>query len=118
MVPVVLHGLLGSDGILAPEHLDEGVALVLVHDAGLNLAVPAEDLSQLGLGACDAAHEKSPAQHLDVTIGQGRVVLDPLVLRLGLGLGCETAGSGRRALAVAVTSPVFLSCTSSSAALG
>jgi hypothetical protein len=44
MVPVVLHSFLRSDSVLAPVHLDEGVALVLVDNASLNLAVPTEDL--------------------------------------------------------------------------
>lgn len=102
MVSIVLHGFLGADRVLAPVHLDEGVALVLVDDAGLHLPVPAEDLAQLGFRARDAAHEKSSAQHLDVTVGQRVVVLHPLVLGRGLGLRGETAASGRRALSVVV----------------
>jgi hypothetical protein len=49
VVSVVLHGFLGADSVLAPVHLDEGMTLVFVDDARLNLAIPAEDLSQLRL---------------------------------------------------------------------
>ncbi len=39
------HADLCPLGVLAEVHLDEGMSLVLVDDAGLDLAKPAEDLS-------------------------------------------------------------------------
>ncbi len=45
------HANLCPLGVLAEVHLDEGVSLVLVDDAGLDLAKAAEDLSQFHVGA-------------------------------------------------------------------
>jgi hypothetical protein len=42
---VLIHALLGLDGVFAVVHLDKGMAFVLVDDAGLDLAELAEDLS-------------------------------------------------------------------------
>jgi hypothetical protein len=47
----VLHGGLGPLGVLAEEHLDKGMALVLVDDAGLDLAETVEDFAELVFGA-------------------------------------------------------------------
>jgi hypothetical protein len=46
LVTGFLHGNLCPLGILAEEHLDESVALVLVDDASLHLPVAAEDLAE------------------------------------------------------------------------
>lgn len=51
---ILLHGLFRDLGVFAKVHLDEGVSLVPVHDARLHLAVLAEELSELGLGAAVA----------------------------------------------------------------
>ena len=48
-----VHGGLCSLGILAVGHLDKGVALVPVNDAGLHFAVAAKDASEFGLGATE-----------------------------------------------------------------
>ncbi len=47
----VLHAFLCLFGVLAEIHLDEGVALLLVHDASLNLAVLAEFVAKFGFRA-------------------------------------------------------------------
>ena len=47
----VLHAFLCLLGVLAKIHLDEGVALLLVHDASLNLAILAEFIAKFGFGA-------------------------------------------------------------------
>ena len=43
----ILHGRLCPLGVLAEEHLDKGMALVLVDDAGLDLAETVEDFAEL-----------------------------------------------------------------------
>ena len=48
---VVFHVGLGSLGILAGKHLDKGMSLVLVDDAGLDGTVAAKDGAQFRLGA-------------------------------------------------------------------
>jgi hypothetical protein len=48
-----LHGLFGGYGILPGDHLDKSMALVSVDDAGLDLAVLAEDVAELLLGASE-----------------------------------------------------------------
>ena len=47
----VLCAFLGIYGVFASEHLDKGMALVPVHDACLDGAEAAEDISELSLGA-------------------------------------------------------------------
>lgn len=47
----VLHGVFGVHGFVAADHLDEGVALLPVDDAGLHDAELVKDAAQLGLGA-------------------------------------------------------------------
>lgn len=51
LAPHFLHGDLCPLGILAVVHLDEGMALILVDDAGLHLAKTVENIAELGFGA-------------------------------------------------------------------
>jgi hypothetical protein len=46
----ILHSGLCPLGVLAEEHLDKSMALVLVNNAGLDLAETAEDSAELALG--------------------------------------------------------------------
>lgn len=48
---VVLHVVLGILGVLASQHLDKGMSLILVDDASLDGTVAAEDSAQLRLRA-------------------------------------------------------------------
>ena len=45
-MPEMLHPFFGNDGFVASDHLDKGMALVDVDDAGLHPAKLNEDLSQ------------------------------------------------------------------------
>jgi hypothetical protein len=47
---LVLHGGFGSLGILAKEHFDKGMALVLVDNTRLHSPVAGKELTQLVLG--------------------------------------------------------------------
>lgn len=47
----ILHAFLCADSILARQHLDKCMALVLVDDACLDNAETVEYLAELGLGA-------------------------------------------------------------------
>jgi len=69
MVPIVFHSLFGFDSILPRVHLDKGMPLLLVHDAGLNLAELAEDGANLTLGNSNAAYEQCTTKHLDAALG-------------------------------------------------
>jgi hypothetical protein len=51
LVAHLLHGCLCPLGVLAVVHLDKGMALVLVDDAGLDLAKTVEDLAEFAFGA-------------------------------------------------------------------
>ncbi len=44
---VLLHCLLRSNSFGTTDHLDKGMALLLVHDASLDLSVAAEDAPQI-----------------------------------------------------------------------
>ena len=43
---VTLHSIFGAHGIVSREHLDEGVALINIDDAGLDQAELFEDSAQ------------------------------------------------------------------------
>lgn len=47
----VFHLSFRGDRVVAAYHLDEGMALLVIHNAALHFTIPSENRSQFGLGS-------------------------------------------------------------------